>query len=317
MNRYLRAVGFTTPPRRREIYRIIELGIAHPAYRAYTTNDDDEESLLAQFDIEVGDGFGVSFCGQFDGIDEFHPDYYYPYLDSETISSTEELTVEARVDNDSYAGICDDLKIGAELIFRVRNGIEYVKNQHTSFLPLENTSVTLTALSLEGTILLPLHKSQEDIRRKKDSDLKRRKLLNAARSGDEGAWKDITVENMDVYSNLMNFLPQEDIYTLVESYFMPHGAECELYSIMGEITASEERRNRITQEKVIVLTIDCSGLLLDVAINEKDLSGEPQIGRRFRGTIWLQGRINFPIRSEFPDLKNFGLGGNSVSNENS
>ena len=310
MNRYLRAIGFTTPPRRREIYRILELGIERPAYRAYTANDNDEESLLAQYDIEVGDGFGVTYCGEFDDVDEFHPDYYCPYLDSSTISSTEELTVEPRIDNDSYAGVCDDISLGAELIFRVRNGVEYRKNQHTSFLPLENTSVTLTGLSLDGTVLLPIHKSPEDIRRRKASDLKRRKLLNAARSGDEGAWKDITVEDMDLYATMMGFLPQEDIYSLVDSFFIPHGTECELYSIMGEIKACEERKNLITQEIVVVLQVECSGLPVDIAINEKDLCGEPKVGRRFRGVIWLQGKINFPVTYEFPELpvKEGGVG---------
>ena len=32
----------------------------------------------------------------------------------------------------------------------------------------------------------------------------------------------------------------------------------------------------------------------DRRINEKDLYGEPQVGRRFKGSIWLQGYINFP-----------------------
>ncbi|MGX8715043.1 MAG: DUF3881 family protein, partial [Lachnospiraceae bacterium] len=27
--------------------------------------------------------------------------------------------------------------------------------------------------------------------------------------------------------------------------------------------------------------------------NEKDLYGEPQVGRRFRGIVWMQGEIHF------------------------
>ena len=29
----------------------------------------------------------------------------------------------------------------------------------------------------------------------------------------------------------------------------------------------------------------------DVCINEKDLLGEPAIGRRFRGNVWMQGNL--------------------------
>ena len=40
---------------------------------------------------------------------------------------------------------------------------------------------------------------------------------------------------------------------------------------------------------------NCSNeLTFDVGINKIDLLGEPQVGRRFKGNIWLQGYINFP-----------------------
>ena len=32
---------------------------------------------------------------------------------------------------------------------------------------------------------------------------------------------------------------------------------------------------------------------LDVCINERDLMGIPETGRRFKGVVWLQGLINF------------------------
>ncbi|MBP3543149.1 MAG: DUF3881 family protein, partial [Lachnospiraceae bacterium] len=30
-----------------------------------------------------------------------------------------------------------------------------------------------------------------------------------------------------------------------------------------------------------------------IAINADDLIGEPQIGRRYKGAVWLQGRMEF------------------------
>ena len=35
-------------------------------------------------------------------------------------------------------------------------------------------------------------------------------------------------------------------------------------------------------------------LNFQVCINKKDLMGEPAVGRRFKGSIWLQGYINYP-----------------------
>lgn len=295
------------------MYDIIQRGVQNPHHRAYTTNDEDDTSLLAEFELELGDGFGITVCGQFDENDEFFPEYYYPYLDSGIISTSEQLSVESRVDNNTYAGECDDLRLGVTLIFRVRNAIEYRKNLYTSFLPLEHTTVTLTALSTEGSVMLPIYKTPDDLQMKKNTELKRRRLLNAARNGDEKAVKDLTISEMDVYSNLLSQIQYEDVYTLVESYFMPYGAECELYSVMGEITAVDYRFNNVTEDQIIVLSLQCNGLPLDIAINHKDLYGDPQPGRRFKGVIWLQGKINFPLSSEFPELKKTTDGNNQTS----
>ncbi len=35
------------------------------------------------------------------------------------------------------------------------------------------------------------------------------------------------------------------------------------------------------------------GLQFNLMINEKDLEGDPEPGRRFRGTIWLLGEVEF------------------------
>ena len=40
------------------------------------------------------------------------------------------------------------------------------------------------------------------------------------------------------------------------------------------------------------MNILCNDVPLDVCINEKDLLGEPEVGRRFKGQIWLQGTMN-------------------------
>ena len=49
----------------------------------------------------------------------------------------------------------------------------------------------------------------------------------------------------------------------------------------------------MTKEKIYVLTVECNNLEFDVCINEEDLIGEPEIGRRLKASIWLQGRLNF------------------------
>ena len=50
----------------------------------------------------------------------------------------------------------------------------------------------------------------------------------------------------------------------------------------------------MTLEEIYQMTINCNDLIFDMCINAKDIYGEPMIGRRFKGSIWMQGYINFP-----------------------
>lgn len=294
MHQYLRAIGFSDPPRRIEIFQFIRDGInKSPAYRAYTSNVEEEDSLLAQYDIAIGEGIGISVCGQFDEGDEFYPEYYYPYLDASGVSTDESISVDRRMDNNSFTAVVDDERIGVSLAYRVHNSIEYIKSSHTSYEPLAGASTSLSALSLEGYILLPLNKTQEERVRKENAESNRRHLIQQVQEGDEEALQRFQFAEMETYSNIITSLQTEDLYTIVESFIMPTGSECELYIILGEIVHIATTENRLTGGRVVILTISINGLELDVAINRKDLYGEPTVGRRFKGRIWLQGRIHF------------------------
>ena len=74
---------------------------------------------------------------------------------------------------------------------------------------------------------------------------------------------------------------------------MPYGMVCDQYSVRGEILYYMPFKNIITGEEIYQLTLDCNDMQFDVCINKEDLLGEPQIGRRFKGVIWLQGELHF------------------------
>ena len=124
--------------------------------------------------------------------------------------------------------------------------------------------------------------------------MSRNQLIAAARKGDEDAIESLTLEDMDIYSTISKKILTEDVFSLVDTYFMPYGVECDQYSVLGEITEISLRKNRITHEEIYVLRLSCNDLEFDVCINKNDLYGEPQIGRRFKGVIWMQGYINYP-----------------------
>ena len=143
------------------------------------------------------------------------------------------------------------------------------------------------------TIMMPLKKTEKDLIRNQQTLRDRSQLLNAARNGDEEAIENLTLDDMDTYSAISKRIHKEDVFTLVDTYFMPYGVECDQYNVMGDILNVELRENNQTKEKIYVMTIEANGIILDVCINQQDLVGEPAVGRRFRGIIWLQGLVHF------------------------
>ncbi len=118
-------------------------------------------------------------------------------------------------------------------------------------------------------------------------------MIAAARNGDEEAMENLTMEEMDTYSMISTRIVNEDILSIVDSYFMPYGIQCDQYSILGEILEVHTVNNIVTDEELVQMTIESNNMQFDVCINRKDLLGDPQVGRRFKGTIWLQGQLQF------------------------
>ena len=292
MHKYMRAIGFSEYTDRKKLKDLLTDVIMNSDERAYTMNQEDV--LLGEFCKDFANNMGIAVCGEFDEEDKFIYEYYYPYLKGEGVTTYEDVSVERHAAKNSYAGICDDVKVGISLIFYLQNMIPYVKAQTTGQLPVRGTTLTMTGLSLGGNIMMPIMKDEAQKLKVKRDSANRSNLLAAARKGDEEAIETLTLEDMDMYSTISRKIQKEDIFSLVDTYFMPYGVECDQYSVLGEIEAMRLTTNNVTGEQIYILTISCNELTFDVCINIIDLFGEPQVGRRFKGVIWLQGFINFP-----------------------
>lgn len=293
LHKFMRAIGFSKLADRREEQRLITDIIMNATHRSYTSNGED--TILAEFCEDFAQDIGIAVCGEFDAEEKFTYDYFYPYLRGTGVSSYEDVSVERHADKESYAGVCDDIKVGVSLIFYLQNIVPYVKAQTTNMLPVTGTTLTLSGLSISGNILLPIGKDESDRRRIQKDSMSRNQLIAAARKGDEEAIESLTLEDMDIYSTISKKILTEDVFSLVDTYFMPYGVECDQYSVMGEIVDISLRVNRMTREEIYILRLCCNDLEFDVCINKNDLYGEPQIGRRFKGVIWMQGFINYPM----------------------
>ena len=295
MHKFLRAVGFSQYTEKKQVQKLIRDIIIHADERSYTTVG--KKTLVAEFDRNFAEDIGIAVCGEFDDDDTYSFDYYLPYLRSDLVSTAEDISIERHAAKESYAGICDDPKVGVSLIFYLQNMISYLKLQGEGKIPAKGTSLNLSALSCQGTIMMPIQKTEWQKKKIAKDAVQRNRLIQAARGGDEEAMESLTLEDMDTYTSISRKIQKADIFSLVDTYFMPYGVECDQYSVLGEITDMKLVTNGLTGEKVHILTLRCNDLNLKVAINSIDLLGEPAVGRRFKGSVWLQGQVNFPEES--------------------
>ena len=294
MHKYLRAVGFSDPMNALDRLNLIDDIKTKSFYRAQAAGLEDPNELLTELRMDLAGGCGVSLVGNFNEENDFLAGQVEPYLMPEAPTTMEEVFVEERIDNRSFAGICDDLRIGTTLIFHLLNPVDFLRFSAFEELPCPGTVVSLSALSIEGTVVLPLEKTPYDQQVILRRAYRRQKLMESAMDGDEQAMQTITTEDMDTYSDLLDKIPEYDILSLVDSFFMPSGADCDLFYILGEILACRQVKNPYTLDRIHILNIRSSGIEFTVAINDKDLYGQPEPGRRFKGVIWLQGTIEFP-----------------------
>ena len=220
-------------------------------------------------------------------------EYYYPYFHGAQVTSYDHIGIERHLRTTSFAVACDDIRVGTTVIFYLTNTAEYLEAVAKKIPPKKTASIAMSALADTGTILLPVIRDQKT----QKADIKkleqRNSLFSAAQKGDEEAIESLTMEDIDAYSMISRRIQHEDVYTIVDSYLIPYGLECDLYNIMGDITDVNTARNTLSGETVIQLGLNCNDIPLDVCINEKDLMGEPAVGRRFTGIVWLQGSVLF------------------------
>lgn len=297
MHKFLRTVGFSEYQKKRKIESLIK----ELAERKTETKliQMDEETNLCEVRSELLPGIGVALIGEMDENDEFHPEYYYPYILGTHITSQAHCSIHRHAEKESYSGLLEEYKVGVSLIFYLINFMEYLEKKAKSKgrarskkLPVVSSAM-LTGLSVSGKILLPVGKTDTQIESAKVAARNRSTMIEAAKNGDEEAMENLTIEDIDLYAKISRRILKEDVYSIVESSFVPCGVECDQYSIVGEISEMQMLKNPMTQEEICFMAVNCNDLMFQILINKLDLIGEPAVGRRFKGKIWMQGTVNF------------------------
>ena len=290
---FLRSIGFGDLTKNADLYLILESILNRPDEQNIVKDEYGNE--FACFSKSFGTDIGITVCGNFINDKEFRMEYYYPYLHGSQMTTCETIGIERHAAREAFAGICDELKLGVTLIFYIENIADILQARKNA---VHNTTTrpdnaVLAGLSTGGKILLPIMKTSKQLANKEKSSEKRLSLMKQARDGNKSAMENLTMNDMDLYSSLSRRIMKEDVLSIVESSFIPYGIESDQYVVIGEILNFYESENSLTNEKLWILNLNCNNLVFDICINQNDLLGEPQVGRRFKGRIWLQGHVNF------------------------
>ncbi len=291
MHSYLRAIGFSEVMDRIELERLLGIIIDQPTEKK--TYNMPNNKIFTEITKMFSKQIGITLRGETDSEGKFYMEHYFPYFKSQYMSTKEETSIIKRVDTEAYTGMCDDIRLGVSLIFYLQNIIEYLmeeKNKKQIERPLP---IYLSALSISGKIILPMEFDQK-LAKNNSADVQyRRQLIAEAKKGNQEAIDSLTIDDIDMYAMISRRAKVEDIYTIVETSFTPYGSESDNYTVLGTIVDMDVLTNEFTGEEVFNLMISSNDVIFQVAINKKDLLGEPVIGRRFKGNVWLQGYIDF------------------------
>lgn len=287
MHKFLRSIGFSNI-RKKELEAILKGIVERP--EVMKTAKDSEGNEFVELSRSFAPNVGIMVRGTYQEDDTFELDYYYPYMIGMSITTNERIDVEKHAEKESYAGVCDELNLGVTLIFYLQNVADYLVHLN-KFSNCIHYGAVIAALSTEGKILMPiledLPKEHADVYKSDE----RNQLMAQARDGDEEAIESLTLEDMDTYAILSQRILNEDVLSIVKTTFMPYGIESDQYSILGDIIEYNRIENRLTQENMYGLRVACNGIIFNICINEQDLLGEPDVGRRFKGNIWMQGSL--------------------------
>lgn len=291
MHSYLRAIGFSNINNRTELNKLINLIIERASNRK--TIQINHQISFTEISMRFGSDFGITLRGEYDQDDVFHLDNYFPYINGSGTNAREEVAINKRVDTESYTGMCDDYRLGVSLIFYMQNVAEYLERKNQNAKMNLNLPITLAALSLEGRVLLPIEKDEIQVKNLSVEKINRNNLIAEAKKGNQEAIDNLTIDDIDTYAMVSRRAKKEDVYSIVDTSFIPFGSESDNYSIIATILDSKLITNSLTREEIYDMEVICNDITFRLCINKEDFLGEPLPGRRFKGNIWMQGKLVF------------------------
>ncbi len=290
MEKYLSAVGFKGYSNKEQMKELIRDIIQHPTEK-YISNFG-EDKLKIEYNKKYYKELGIMIRGELDDLEEIKVSSVLPYKKGRVVMDVSEIDViEADFDKDEYYGFFEDEKTGNCMSFYVQNLVDYldIGEEKDAYI----RCLRLVAFSTEGTVVFPISKDGVDMLVEEEEEKWRASLLEMAKDGDDEAISLLELDAEQTEEMFQYRFKHEDLLTILEGYFIPHGFHDAEYSLLGTILDYHVEENRITHEEIYILNVDCLNFKLEVCINKEDLMGIPSKGMRFKGICMIQGHIEF------------------------
>lgn len=249
--------------------------------------------IKKQNNTEFEDIGGLVIRGLYSPCEKlFRMSFYFPYVKGCVPRYNMEVVIERQSDKEAYLVHSVEPRRDIAPIFFLKNIVEYLSQKGNDTI-ITDAFTYLSALSVKGKIILPIRQTKAQIDKCRAAANRRNELLDMAMKGDIKAIDDLTIRDYDTISDICQRVRKEDVYSIVDTSFIPSGLECDNFFVVGNIEEVYELTNEITGENIYYMLLECNDYMINLGINSKDLYGMPQAGCRFVGKIWIQGSIYF------------------------
>jgi len=291
MHTFLKSIGFSKKESPAELEALIKETVLKADARTVVPKSNG--CSFIEYRKDYGENIGLAVRGEEDENKIFHLGHYFPYLKGNTgFMDENEVFIHKKVDSDAYTGMCDDNRLGVSLIFYIQNAADYL-NLKDKDKNIPSRKIRLASLCKTGKIILPTQKRVYSHIASKIDNVVKNQLMDFARNGDQEAINYLTNSELDKNVTLNERIKHEDLFSIVETSFIPYGSESDLYSVLGNIVAAKQHLNTATKESVWTIRLICNDIEFETVVNSEDLIGYPMPGMRFRGVVWMQGEIDF------------------------
>lgn len=291
MHTYFRAIGFSNIKKGKEMDNLFGDVITNYNFKSEIYLKKNEK--FVEVSKVFSKNFGITIRGYYDNKNFFHIEHYFPFVVNDEVSMKEEVYFTKKIDNAAYSCICDDMRLGVALIFYLQNMADFMSNYDSNKCETIAFPIALSGLCDSGKILLPVQKNESEIAKSDKRKKIKNKLLNEAKKGNQEAIDKMVLNEIDTFEKISKRTKVEDIYTIVESSFYPYGSEQDKYTMLGTILNFQIEVNSLSGEEIYILLVECNDVIIKVSVNKNDLLGIPMVGARFKGSIWLQGCVEF------------------------